>query len=532
MKKIALILIFFLTVGTIFFVFNKKNQIDKNNKNFNAYIEEDGSYVASTVSKISGKGYVLNTSLSSCTNGGTFAQNAQTGALSVTTTKESKCTFYVTRSADIAYNRLHTLNNNIVLKTSGFDARYISPETTELSDRGFYTDNETTVSISSANQSRYITYASSYTINNSTKKFTLVNPQTAQWNSIYTTLISGDYYTGQTSVRSESSNYSYNNVNNIYKIAPNSTVSSLVLYKNKIPGLVSWNDTQVGLFKTTDNYGDTYFFRGNIDNNYFKFGKNSNNQDMWWRILRINGDGSIRLMYNGTSAHDNDEKSTDKFLSSTKFNNDYNDNAYVGYMYGNFTAPSTSYEQAHANEVDSNLKTYIDNWYVNNIYNTGYSQYLADSLFCNERRTSDNSLAFGQNAVTYLGYTSAAPKYTCPQKNDAFTVDDVTYGNGALTKPIATLTADDIAYAGARGDLNYYFFIYNGYQIWTLTPHNFHVNNYAYFRTFNSYGNLNSTNTVNTTSNYVVPVISIKTDYINSIQGAGTKASPFYIQTS
>ena len=82
------------------------------------------------------------------------------------------------------------------------------------------------------------------------------------------------------------------------------------------------------LCKAKDAYGDSYYYRGNVTNNYVKFA------DKYWRIVRINGDGSIRMIYDGTSAHENGEASDDRIIGKSAFNEKYDDNAYVGYMYG------------------------------------------------------------------------------------------------------------------------------------------------------------------------------------------------------
>ena len=93
----------------------------------------------------------------------------------------------------------------------------------------------------------------------------------------------------------------------------------------------------------SDAYGTSYYYRGNVTNNYVKFA------DKYWRIIRINGDGTVRVIYDGTSAHANGESSTDRQIGKSAFNyywkkdnvqettNSpvYSDNAGVGYMYGN-----------------------------------------------------------------------------------------------------------------------------------------------------------------------------------------------------
>ncbi len=93
----------------------------------------------------------------------------------------------------------------------------------------------------------------------------------------------------------------------------------------------------------SDTYGTSYYYRGNVTNNYVKFA------DKYWRIIRINGDGTVRVIYDGTSAHTNGESSTDRQIGTSAFNYYWKkdnvqettnssvlgDNAGVGYMYGN-----------------------------------------------------------------------------------------------------------------------------------------------------------------------------------------------------
>ena len=53
------------------------------------------------------------------------------------------------------------------------------------------------------------------------------------------------------------------------------------------------NATNSGLYKAEDDDGGSFYFRGNVSNNWVEFG------GFYWRIVRINGDGSIRLLYSG-----------------------------------------------------------------------------------------------------------------------------------------------------------------------------------------------------------------------------------------
>lgn len=76
------------------------------------------------------------------------------------------------------------------------------------------------------------------------------------------------------------------------------------------------SDEEVGLFMAPDDYTratgkQSEYYRGNVDDNYVKFG------DYIWRIVRINGDNTYRLIYQGEY-----DSSAKKEESKVK-NNDY-----------------------------------------------------------------------------------------------------------------------------------------------------------------------------------------------------------------
>ena len=164
--------------------------------------------------------------------------------------------------------------------------------------------------------------------------------------------------------------------------------------------------------------------------------------DFYWRIVRTNADGSIRLLYSGASPD-----TTSGYIGTSKFNENRNSPKYVGYMYGNL---DTTLEEARTNTNDSSIKAYIDNWYANNM--TSYTKYLSTTaVYCNDRElasgaTYSTTERFYFKAYDRL-YTNKTPTYDCTNNNDKFTVDAST-GNGKLTYPIALMTADEIAYAG------------------------------------------------------------------------------------
>ena len=83
------------------------------------------------------------------------------------------------------------------------------------------------------------------------------------------------------------------------------------------------DETQDGLYAMEDDYGTSYYYRGAVEDNYVKFA------EFYWRIIRVNGDGSLRLIYDGTSAHANTDTSTDRLaLTSQAYNASHNDAKY------------------------------------------------------------------------------------------------------------------------------------------------------------------------------------------------------------
>ena len=176
----------------------------------------------------------------------------------------------------------------------------------------------------------------------------------------------------------------------------------------------------------TDAYGTSYYYRGNVTNNYVKFA------DKYWRIIRINGDGTVRVIYDGTSAHANGESSEDRQIGKSKFNEYWKkdnvqettnskvlyDNAGVGYMYGN---RDTIVE---ATEYDSTINfTNTSTYYIAKEYNYDVAT---------DRFTLKDPIAVLGSAMTsdYVGY------YT-------FGETDASYSSSYELKKIFGVTAGD-----------------------------------------------------------------------------------------
>ena len=284
------------------------------------------------------------------------------------------------------------------------------------------------------------------------------------------------------------------------------------------------------LCSAPDNYGTSYYYRGNVQNNYVKFA------NFYWRIVRINGDGSIRLIYDGTSAHANGEASEDRVIGQSVFNEKYDDNAYVGYMYG--TLGSSTYEETHANINDSTIKKYVDSWYENNIKGTAYEQYLVDNLFCNDRSIStfvpDNYInsGYSKNPTAYrwyYGYWSSVynnkSTLKCARKNDSFTVNS-DIGNTNLKYFVGIIDSDEIMLAGGGAGSNFNYYLYTGQHIWTLSPNDFD-GTHAFACSIDYNGRASAANYVSDLIS-VRSVINLKPNSLTS--GDGTINNPYVVE--
>ena len=208
----------------------------------------------------------------------------------------------------------------------------------------------------------------------------------------------------------------------------------------------TFTETNTGtLYKATESIAgntpkDVYYFAGDAKNNWVKFG------GFYWRIIRTNYDGSIRLLYSGTS-----HNTTEGYIGKSAFNSTFKDPMYVGYMYGT----SGSLDSNRTNTNNSTIKTYIDNWYNNNL--SSYSKYIStEAVYCNDRELAQGSTyKTGNTTFDYAPRgrldTNKTPAYNCTNIKDAFSGSN---SEAKLTYPIGLMTADEIMRAGGRYDTN------------------------------------------------------------------------------
>ena len=384
------------------------------------------------------------------------------------------------------------------------------------------------------------------TFNSETARYSLSNP-------VYVDPATIDF-SGDIKYYFQTENVAYNQSNK--KLYVNRGNSDTTIYQvtgaTKTTGTTTWNNvtydsityqlsavtlteteletdkSDKGLYQGTDDYGTTYYYRGNVKNNNVYFA------GYYWQIVRINGDGSIRLIYNGSTKNATGVKQSIN-NRTYQFNSKYNAPAYVGYMYGDPDADT--FDEVHANTNSSSIKNNIDTWYKTNIVDKGYGNYISNAVgFCGDRTLySENGINITQNSYfgAYGRYVQNTAQFTCPNiKRDLYTTTDSSIGNKALTYPVGLITYDELIFAGMDGNhINKLSWIYSVQNYWTMSPSNFSATNKLSIEWggsnngyINHWWNVGDGVGVRT-------VINLKPD-VKITGGTGTTNDPFIVDTN
>ncbi len=268
-----------------------------------------------------------------------------------------------------------------------------------------------------------------------------------------------------------------------YYVTTNQTVIKPTLYEKIIQdngGLEFLNTKVVSDYSIISTINDglikfdnAYYFRGSVLNNYMKI------NNLLFRILGINPDGSIRLIY-----------INDTLESS--YNNNRNKENYLDFK-------------------TSNIFTYLNDWYNNNLID--YDKYIISYDFC-----SDTSYEKYYNKINYGSYlrlfSDVTPSLTCGET-------DKEYG-GIINNKVGLITMDEVAIAGGSSrENNQSYYLYTGKAYYTMSPNNYYYG--ANMGIVNEYGKLTETRVTNKLSIY--PVINI--DGSLFVKGSGTIDSPY-----
>ena len=295
-------------------------------------------------------------------------------------------------------------------------------------------------------------------------------------------------------------------------------------------------DTTGIIYSVEDDWGISYVFAGAPTDNWLYFA------GYYWRIIRINGDGSVRLIYNGTTTNQLGEGTQ---IGTSAFNIETEDNAYVGYMYG--TPNSNTYNATHTNIHDSTIKQKLDYWYETELLN--YEENISLEMgFCNDRKvvpwdSNYTTLGYGNNNTVYAATDRVnspntdtldviqTPTLKCSQENDLFTLKESSKGNRDLKYPIGLITMDEAIVAGGRvGVINNQYYLYNGEMYWTMTPGEYYniQNWYGVARIIYISDFIGGDASSDFESSGVRPVINLRADV--TLTGSGTTSDPYRVE--
>ena len=308
--------------------------IDKNNT-FAINVEQsDGSYKEQDTIPLKENGYIFNAEKSGCLdmNGNTLGNilSYRNNMIKVETTNTAFCYLYFDMISDGDFCIDQGITNFseclLVMEDYSYD---VGEATDYIASKGNVTTSAIAPTVkyyeSSSNKkdtngvfstSTSIQIGSSYSFSATTGLYTLKSSSSATITDAHI----GQYTCGNTGTSCAV----------MYKInAYTKTTGTTTTYKVTDADVYTFNvtdsfDSEVGLYKTTDADGDTYFYRGAVKNNYVSFG------GYIWRIVRINGNGSVRMIYSGTSTS---ATGADASIGTSAYNSKYWDPTYVGYKY-------------------------------------------------------------------------------------------------------------------------------------------------------------------------------------------------------
>ena len=278
-------------------------------------------------------------------------------------------------------------------------------------------------------------------------------------------------------------------------------------------------DTTGTIYYADTSKGRTYYFAGAPTDNWVRWA------GFYWRIIRINEDGTIRMIYQGTSANTTGSNTQ---TQTSAFNSSYNNNAYVGLKY--------TTNSVHGTGTNSTILGVLNTWYTNNL--SSYADDLdGNAGFCGDRtpytNTSGTTSGGGTGTTTtyYGGYvrlygnSSGVPTFECASDSDLYTTSGSSDGNRALTYPIGLISMDEAWYAGGYSSSNSSYYLYTEQAYWAMSPSHF-INNGAYVFRVNSDGWLGG-NRVDSAYG-VRPVVNLKAS-VQFSSGDGTASNPFVV---
>ena len=341
---------------------------------------------------------------------------------------------------------------------------------------------------------------------------------------------------------------------NMFNYASNGMYLSGLSEEGQPQYLTDESQVTNGLYSMEDEDGISYYYRGAVDNNNVQFGQydndyyvyNYNNRyfqslascqeynsicsesnkvklasagdKMYWKKVRVNGDGSLRLIYNGTSVNpDNSDLAHSYAVGQTPYNLNNNNPKYTGYTYDNGT--------------DSFIKREVDTWYSNALGSSSYDSKVSSGRFCSDSSGYREETMMGGNVFASFDRLGSAygkvmglemqenvtPTLKCPTTSESY--------GGSYRLKAGLITADELVLAGESmgvignsylnsGSSNIYY--------WSMTPAVFRLGGAFVWDGFERLGNYVGSD------NAVRPVINVLTEN-GFTSGDGTSSDPYIL---
>ena len=255
--------------------------------------------------------------------------------VTVKLTKNNSETYQIIKNMNVMGNN-YCLNNGFnklgdCILVSEHQTDNVETAKTQIADKGYPNLNDTAPSYTyveqlTQNVSNAYTvpsgykydFANSYEFDSTVGIFKLTG-------TIITDTLSDKYLNYYTC---EKTSLGANDCSTIYKIlGTDESTQTITLGDRMTYKISSTLRSEQGLYAVPDDYGTSYIYRGDVENNNVYFG------GYYWKIIRMNGDGSIRMIYNGTTPN---ATGINTSINNTayQYNSKYSAPTYVGYMYG------------------------------------------------------------------------------------------------------------------------------------------------------------------------------------------------------
>jgi len=261
-----------------------------------------------------------------------------------------------------------------------------------------------------------------------------------------------------------------------------------------------------GMFAEPDGMmgGTSYYFRGThgLNNNVIFAGYQ-------WKIIRIDGAGNIRMIYNGTEAMFNE-------LGTVNGNMAEYDALYSSSQFCSSTNSIDCFDYDKDPDDWFSVRAYVDEMY-NDLSTTARSR-IVTTAYCNDRSCDLTGCGTAQTVVTYNAFLRIG------DRNPSFGCHP-TY---RINLGAGLITADEVAFAGAVVGGGSPVYLTIAYDYWSMTPATFMKNFSVPFNFGVNYRGSLEADFVGGSSIGVRPVLSLRPDTL-FFSGTGSASNPYIV---